>query len=74
MSWRHLQNTEGADGFSMSEEEMIKLMDKTEDKFAYQFNDHEYLRVVKYLSKDRDSLKETLNRFMWSLTDKCKPS
>jgi hypothetical protein len=58
----------------MEDEELVKQMLRTDDQFKYQFSPLEYMRAVKYLVNDRDSLKETLDRFMWSLTDKCKPS
>jgi hypothetical protein len=38
-------------------EELVKRMVSTTDDFAYQFNDHESLRAVKYLYEQRERLK-----------------
>jgi hypothetical protein len=38
-------------------EELVKRMVSTTDDFAYQFNDHEALRAVKYLYEQRERLK-----------------
>jgi tRNA A37 N6-isopentenylltransferase MiaA len=53
-------------------EELIKRMiDETEPRPL--FNALEYRKVIAYLKQDRDSYKETVDRFMWGLVDKCKP-
>jgi hypothetical protein len=58
----------------VTDEELVKQMLSTDDEMKYQFSSLEYMRAVRHLAKDRDSYKETVDRFMWSLTDKCKQS